>query len=238
MVINAVLNMYWIHGQLMFIKTCFDKEPSHGLINANQQKTEVIDGKLSKSYQLSQLHSRNWRTFFNVVVTNLLSQEDIQEIQDSAPALGGIWLQLLKNSTRILAPLSLAEKNKDVFRFFFPTDKECAKLVGFPSGQSILQWTCTGVIYTYELKTQHPLRPNLKILSPKMLHIANRCFWMLPFATSSDLETVAIRQNILRICVSNSWWSLNGNIQLLTMTRSLVKGSTGDNVENLDQHQH
>ena len=120
-------------------KDLFDKEPSHGLINANQQKTEVIDGKLSKSYQVYQLHSRNWRTFFNVVVTNVLSQEDIQEIQDSAPALGGIWLQLLKNSTRILAPLSLAEKNKDVFRLFPPTDKECAKLVGFPPGQSILQ---------------------------------------------------------------------------------------------------
>ena len=47
------------------------------------------------------LHSRNGRTFFNIVVTYVLSQEDIQEIQDSPPVLGDIWLQSLKNSTRV-----------------------------------------------------------------------------------------------------------------------------------------
>ena len=54
-----------------------------------------------------------------------------------------------------VATLSLAEKNKDVFRLFPPTYKECAKLVGFPPRQSILQWTCTGDLYTHELKTCH-----------------------------------------------------------------------------------
>ena len=29
-----------------------------------------------------------------------------------------------------------------------------------------------------------------------MLHIANSCFWMLPVAALSDLETAVVRQNI------------------------------------------
>ena len=33
-------------------------------------------------------------------------------------------------------------------------------------------------------------------LTLKMLHIANSCFWMLPVAALSDLETAVVRQNI------------------------------------------
>ena len=53
--------------------------------------------------QLHQLHGqfKERATFFNIVVTHVLSQEGIQKIQDSPPALGEIWLQSLKNSTRV-----------------------------------------------------------------------------------------------------------------------------------------
>ena len=37
---------------------------------------------------------------FFIVVTHVISQEGTQEIQDSPPVLGDIWLQQLKNSTR------------------------------------------------------------------------------------------------------------------------------------------
>ena len=43
--------LHQLHGQFIFVKTCSYKESSDGLIKANQKKTEVIDGKLSKSYQ-------------------------------------------------------------------------------------------------------------------------------------------------------------------------------------------
>ena len=67
-----------------------------------------------------------------------------------------------------------------------------------------------------------------------ILPVDNCCFWMLPFFTTlsvwstlSDLEFRNCRQkNIWRICSSNSssWWNSIGKIQLLLMTRSLVKG--------------
>ena len=56
-----------LHGrQFIFVKTCSDKDSSdgfikaqessdgHGFIKANQKKTEVIDGELSKSYRVYQ----------------------------------------------------------------------------------------------------------------------------------------------------------------------------------------
>ena len=56
----------------------------------------------SNHIKFIKLRSRDWQTFVNIVVTHVLSQEDIQEIQDSPPVLGNIWLQSFKNSTRVL----------------------------------------------------------------------------------------------------------------------------------------
>ena len=42
------------HGQFIFDKTCSDDESTDGFIKANQKKAEVIDGKLSRSYQVYQ----------------------------------------------------------------------------------------------------------------------------------------------------------------------------------------
>ena len=63
------------------------------------------------------LRSRNRHTFFNIVVTHLLSQEDIQKIQDSPPVLGDIWLQWFNNATRFWLHSC---KTKDAFRLFRP----------------------------------------------------------------------------------------------------------------------
>ena len=58
-------------------------------------------GNSPNNIKFIELHSRNGREFFNTAATHVLFQEDIQEIQDSLPVLGGIWLQSLKNSTRV-----------------------------------------------------------------------------------------------------------------------------------------
>ena len=86
--------------------TCSDKESSEGFIKANHKKTKVVERKLSKSYQVYQAtFQERAHIFFTCahvfyVVTHVISQEGTQEIQDSPPVLGDIWLQQLKNSTR------------------------------------------------------------------------------------------------------------------------------------------
>ena len=58
-----------------------------------------------------------------------------------------------------------------------------------------MNWKLVNVVMwnwqaTVVVSTQHPLKPPqckiLWFLSPKMLHIADSCFWMLPLATLSD----------------------------------------------------
>ena len=63
-------------------------------------RTAIRSGSLNH-VKFIKLCSRNGRTFFNIVVTYVLSEEDIQEIQDSPPVLCDIqvWLESFKNST-------------------------------------------------------------------------------------------------------------------------------------------
>ena len=88
--------LHQLHEQFIFVKTCSDKESSDGFITANQKKTEVIDGKLYKSYQSFYQAAFQERAHI-FQVTLVLSQDDIKEIQDSPPVLCDTWLQSLKS---------------------------------------------------------------------------------------------------------------------------------------------
>ena len=84
------------------------------------------------------LRSRNGRTFLNIVVTYVLSQEDIQEKFKILHRPRSHLAAIAQEFNPGLAPLSLAKRTKDAFRSFPPTNEECAKLVGLPPGKSIL----------------------------------------------------------------------------------------------------
>ena len=143
------------------------------------------------------LRSRKGRTFFNIVLTHKKIFRKAKILHPSSVTFGCNCPRIQPGSGSSLIGL---KKTKDVFRSFPPTNGECTtgKLVGLQPGKSILiyawieklsMWNSQAAVV---VSTQHPLRPTLKILSQKMLHIAHRCFWMLPFATLSDLETAAI----------------------------------------------
>ena len=154
--------------------------------------------------QFIKLRSRNGGMFFNIEVTHVLSQDYIQKIQDSPPVSGDIWLVQELNPG--LAPLS----------FIPPTDEECAKLVSLSPGKSILHrsFICEWIenllleltsccCFLHSISTQAYSQNSV----PKnAASIDNRCFWMLPFATLSDLETAARRQNYLADMLVRSKW--------------------------------
>ena len=164
------IEMHQLHCQFKFVQTCSDKEFWDGFIKAHHnfhKKTEVIDEKLSNHIKFIKLHSsKNGRTFFDIVVTHVLSQEDIQEIQDSPPVLCDIGLHLFENSTQVWFLYHKPKKAKDVFRLLPPTDEECAKLVGYPPGKSILdRWSIYAWIENLSCGTD-----KLLLLSPLNIH--------------------------------------------------------------------
>ena len=132
------------------------------------------------------LHSRNRRTFFNIVATICVVSRRHTGIQDSPPALGDIWLQSLKNSTRVWLLSHRLKKTKDAFRLFPRTNEECAKLVGLPPGKSILhRWFIYAWIENLSCGTD-----KLVLLSPLIIHASllsrscpRKCC-MLPTAVS------------------------------------------------------
>ena len=75
----------------------FQVFPEHGYAPAapvfRQEKTEVIDEKLFKSYQVYKAVVKEQVQFFEIVIPYVLSLVDIEEIQNSAPILRDVWLQ-------------------------------------------------------------------------------------------------------------------------------------------------
>ena len=70
------------HCQFILVKSCSDKVSSDGFIKVNQKKTKVIDGKLSKSYQVHLAVFQELEHIFQYcsynIVTTILSLHSFQ----------------------------------------------------------------------------------------------------------------------------------------------------------------
>ena len=103
--------LYQLHGKFIFIKTCSYKSPSRCI----RRRPKLSMRNSWNHIKSIKLCSKNRCTFSNIVVPYVLSQEDIQEIQE-CPPLDAIVREFNPN----LVPLSFAGKDQGCVSPVFP----------------------------------------------------------------------------------------------------------------------